>query len=93
MKPFGPSGRQKERTCVLASRSGTLAAVTTTALSLKYQRQCGVFGQQVHEAFVKPRPLMNLRCSRNTLDYRQWAVRDCDDSLCAVCLVLTAYTG
>ncbi len=30
VKPFGPSGRPKERTCAIASRSGTLAAVTTT---------------------------------------------------------------
>ena len=34
---------------------------------LKYQRQCGVFGQQVHEGFLKPDPLINPRCSRNTL--------------------------
>jgi len=64
VKPFLPSGRPKERTCLLASRSGTLAAVTTTALR-RYQPQCGVLGQQVHEGFVKPDPLMNHRCSDN----------------------------
>jgi len=34
VKPFVPSGRPKERTCLLASRSGTLAAVTTTHSTL-----------------------------------------------------------
>jgi len=34
VKPFVPSGRPKERTCLLASRSGTLAAVTTTRSTL-----------------------------------------------------------
>ena len=37
------------------------------ALSRRYQGQCGVFDLQVHEGFVKPDPLMNHRCSRNTL--------------------------
>jgi len=31
VKPFVPSGRPKERSCVLASRSGTLAAAIATA--------------------------------------------------------------
>jgi len=66
VKPFVPSGRPKERTCLLASRSGTLAAVTTTHSTLAENINGSVaFSPLVHEGFVKPDPLMSHRCSGN----------------------------
>ena len=44
----------------------------------RYQPQCGVLGQQVHEGFVKPDSLMNHRCSDNcwNLVFGGWRVQD-----------------
>jgi len=44
VKSFIPSGRPKERTCLLASRLKTLAAVTTTARLPKVSTAVWRFG-------------------------------------------------
>jgi len=59
VEPFVPSGRPQEKTCLLASRSGTLAAVTTTARLPKLSTAVWRFGPAGACCFVKPDPLMH----------------------------------
>ncbi len=56
VKPFVPSGRPKERTCLLASRSGTLAAVTTTARLPKVSTAVWRFGSAGAWRLCQTRP-------------------------------------